>query len=636
MRGFNGFEHGPVGVWHKALCSGALLAKTTMQPPTPPDAAKEIELVKSMVAKHFPVYDVKVSYDVVQFFCRVDETMLEEHFDQMRQEMSSKGYVPMMTYEGGEHVVIVARKPPARHRSVYVNLALFIVTFLTVTLVGLGYWGAYADTPSDEYFSGENILGGILSFTLPLMAILGVHEMSHYFAARRRNVAASLPFFIPMPFMLGTFGAFISLREPVPNRKTMIEIGAAGPIGGLLMTIPLAIIGLMLTDSGAKPIPEDVGSGGLMTLQFPLLYLWMNEFVPSHGDYLLHPTAFAAWVGFFLTAINLLPAGQLDGGHIAQALFGRNSRYVGWAAIIALIGLALVFGWWGWMLFAVLIIFLGVNHPPPLNDITKLCPKRKMLGVLMFGILALTFVPVPLQAVLPDYSFEASAVEGTDQTILPGESKLLTLFIENVGNVRNNVTIECTDSPSGWLVAFGHPDDALVNYTEQYAVLVGLEENVTVGMRVMASVDAVPETNYSLSVQALSSEDDVERTIDYVFAVGVPIFSFSLSDDVLVIPVGSSNLTTVEVLNSEDVEAVLSLKISDFPTHFNPLLYEDDPYLDENDRTLEISVPAEGSATFGVIVHTFSMVSPGEYAIEVEARYFGALIGTIVIAVEVV
>jgi hypothetical protein len=607
-----------------------------MQPPIPPDATKEIEMVKSLVARHFPVYDVRVSYEVVQFFCRVDEATLEDHFDELRQEMSSRGYIPMMTYEGGEHVVVVARKPPAKHKSVYVNLALFIATFATVTWVGLGYWGAYVDVPSDEYFSLDNILGGILSFTLPLMAILGVHELSHYFAARRRNVAASLPFFIPMPFMLGTFGAFISLREPVPNKKTMIEIGAAGPIGGLLMTIPLAIIGLMLTESGAKPVPDDIGTGGLLTLQFPLLYLWINEFVPSTGDYLLHPTAFAAWVGFFLTAINLIPAGQLDGGHISRALFGNYSKYVSYAAIIALIGLAMVFGWWGWMLFAVLIIFLGMTHPPPLNDITKLCPKRKMLGLLMFALLALTFVPVPIQAVLPDYDFDAGAVGGTNQTILPGESKYLMILIESLGNVQNNITIEDAEPLAGWLVAFGQSDDPQTNYSERYSITVDPDENVTVSIRVVASVEAVPGENYTLSVQARSEEGDLTRTVEYTFVIGMPLFSFVVMDDRLVIPAGDSNMTLIDVANSANVEGIVNLTIVEFPTHFSPVLFEDDPYEIGLDRTLDLTVPAEGTDTFGINVYTLLLVETGEYTIEIEARYLGALIGTVILVVEVV
>lgn len=606
-----------------------------MQPPTPPDATKEIEMVKSLVARHFPVYDVKVSYEVVQFFCRVDETTLEDHFDEMRQEMSSRGYIPMMTYEGGEHVVVVARKPHAKHRSVYVNLALFIATFATVTWVGLGYWGAYVDVPSDGYYSLDNILGGVLSFTLPLMAILGAHELSHYFAARRRNVAASLPFFIPIPFIFGTWGAFISLREPVPNKKTMIEIGAAGPIGGLLMTIPLALIGLMLTESGAKLVPDDAGTGGLMTLQFPLLYLWINEFVPSTGDYLLHPTAFAAWVGFFLTAINLIPAGQLDGGHISRALFGRYSKYVSYAAIIALIGLGVVF-WWTWVFFALLVILLGVTHPPPLNDITKLCSKRKMLGLLMFAILALTFAPVPIQAILPDYDFDAGAVEDVNQTILPGESKYLMILIENLGNVQNNITVEDADPLAGWLVAFGQSGAPQTNYSEKYSITVDPGENVTVSMRVVASVEAVPGENYTISVQARSEEGDLTRTVEYTFVIGTPTFSFVVADDRLVIPVGTTNMTVIEVANSASVEGVVNLTIVEFPTHSSPVLFEDDPDELGLDRTLDLTVPAGGTNTFGVKVYTLSLIETGEYTIEIEARYLGALIGTIIMAVEVV
>ncbi|MDQ1371243.1 MAG: Peptidase protein [Candidatus Thermoplasmatota archaeon] len=311
---------------------------------TPPDATKEIELVKGLVARHFPVYDVKVDYDVVQFYCKIDDATLEDSFEKLREDMSPHGYIPMVTYDKGEHIIMVARKPAAKYKSVGVNLAMLIVTFVAMMFAGIYNWSSYADVPSDELYSAGTVFNGILYFALPLMAILGVHELGHYFMARRRKVAASLPFFIPSFPPLGTFGAFISLRDPIPNRKSLLEIGVAGPLAGLALAIPIGILGLMLTNAGAKLVPEDIGSENLVQISFPMIYLWLERLVPIQGDYLLHPTAFAAWVGFLVTALNLLPAGQLDGGHIARALFGHHAKYASWAAIAVLIALSFFYG----------------------------------------------------------------------------------------------------------------------------------------------------------------------------------------------------------------------------------------------------------------------------------------------------
>ena len=169
----------------------------------PPDASKEIEMVRGLVARYFPVYDVKVDYDVVQFFCRIDETTLEDNFERLREEMSPHGYIPIVTYDKGEHVIMVGRKPPARYRSIYVNIAMLIVTFGTMMLAGVLDWASYADVPSDQVFSVDTILTGVLVFTLPLIAILGVHELAPAFMARTGAGAASLPSFVPTARNLG-------------------------------------------------------------------------------------------------------------------------------------------------------------------------------------------------------------------------------------------------------------------------------------------------------------------------------------------------------------------------------------------------------------------------------------------------
>jgi membrane-associated protease RseP (regulator of RpoE activity) len=235
-----------------------------------------------------------------------------------------------------------------------------------------------------------------------------VHELSHYLAAKRHGVAASLPFFLPAFPPLGTFGAFISMRDPIPDRKALLDIGVSGPIAGFIMAICVTITGVWLTDYWHIPVPAN--SGGLLYLGSPVLFDVIWRAVGPSGNYLMHPTAFAGWVGFLVTSLNLLPAGQLDGGHVARALFGEKSRYAGYAAVVILGILSLVSfnidpvtgalvigqGYFGWIVFIFLIIFLGLFHPPPLNDLTRLDARRKGLGALAILILFVAFVPVPI------------------------------------------------------------------------------------------------------------------------------------------------------------------------------------------------------------------------------------------------
>lgn len=415
--------------------------KRPMQPSPPPseDATKEIESIKGIVQRYFRVYETKLSLDAVQFHCEVDLTLLEENFNRLRSELGMKGYTPVITYQRGEHTITVGKIPPAKARGMWLNLAFLAFTFVTTIFAGMYLWTGYSGISVDQFFSSENIVMGTLTFALPLMAILGIHEMGHYYAAKRHGVPASLPFFIPGPPPLGTFGAFISIRGPIPDRKTLFNLGVAGPICGFLATIPIAIIGLMLTTSGAKPIP--IETGGLDSIQMPLIYDFIGLFLPASGDYLLHPMAMAGWVGFLVTAINLLPAGSLDGGHIARAVLGPNSKYASWAALIAMF----VIGWiWyiGWMFFGLLILFLGVDHPPPLNDITPLRADKKMIGAAMVAMLVTSFVVIPFENIPPDYSFDAELIGSDIANVSLGLNHTFTIMIYSTGNLNNTIVFE--------------------------------------------------------------------------------------------------------------------------------------------------------------------------------------------------
>jgi membrane-associated protease RseP (regulator of RpoE activity) len=237
-------------------------------------------------------------------------------------------------------------------------------------------------------------------FSVPLMLILFVHEMGHYIAARRRFLDVSPPFFIPAIPPVGTFGAFIKIRSPIPNKKVLMEVGASGPIAGSIVAIPLLVIGSLYSEARATTGPAQeyaIHFGSSIILEL-LLYLRFGE-LPYHASVFLHPTAMAAWFGLFITALNLLPMGQLDGGHVVYALFGpRLARLISFSVFACLIPLG-IWLWLGWILFGTLALLIGLRHPPPLDPYTPLDRRRKVLGWIAIFLFAMTFIPAPISVV---------------------------------------------------------------------------------------------------------------------------------------------------------------------------------------------------------------------------------------------
>ncbi len=228
------------------------------------------------------------------------------------------------------------------------------------------------------------------------MLILGVHEMGHYYASRKHHVDASLPYFIPLPppFILGTFGAIISTREPIPNRKTLLDIGSAGPLCGFLVAIPIVFLGFFLMQQ--HPIISSTpDSLTLSSLVLPsLLIQGIQSLFTVSQNATIHPTLFAGLVGIFLTAVNLLPIGQLDGGHVARAFLKEKHKYASWAVVGILLILGMLYT--GWLMFAFIVLFLiGTQHQPPLNESDMLDSKRKLLGVIILIVFIVSFAPIP-------------------------------------------------------------------------------------------------------------------------------------------------------------------------------------------------------------------------------------------------
>jgi membrane-associated protease RseP (regulator of RpoE activity) len=245
------------------------------------------------------------------------------------------------------------------------------------------------------------IVGGP-AYSFPIILILLGHEMGHYLMSRRYGIRATLPFFLPFPLPpFGTLGAVIRMESTVSSRRALFDTGIAGPLTSLLLSIPAIAIGLKLS----KVVPVSHIKEGALRLDDPLLFSIIQRLVlgkiSENYEVFLDPIGFAGWVGLFVTSLNLLPIGQLDGGHIAYGLFGRRSRII-YLIAIAVMAFITVFYNPGWFLLLILIILFGFRHPPPIDDITPLDGKRKLMGGIMFLAFLLSFSPTPF----PEYAEE--------------------------------------------------------------------------------------------------------------------------------------------------------------------------------------------------------------------------------------
>lgn len=358
-----------------------------------------------------------------------------EAYDELSAALKPHNLTPLFRDEEGQHIILLLEgviKPEASNP--WVNLGLFLLTLLSMLVAGVIY--SYEGSIPPDIFGlivtlFSNLLVG-MPFGLSLLGILLAHEFGHYIAARFHKTSVTLPYFIPFPFSpFGTMGAFIQLKHPPKNKRTLHDIGIAGPLAGLLVAVPVLVIGIML--SSVEQLPAAIPAGQGFTLEgnsiFYLLvkYLVHGELLPSPASYggenplwywvkylfsgyptplggrdvFLHPVAWAGWAGLLVTALNLIPVGQLDGGHILYVLFGKRARYAAPVALVVLSLMGLI--WSGWWIWAVLIFFLGRNHAEPLDQITKLDGPRKLLAVFALLIFIMLFMPVPLRAIQGPY-----------------------------------------------------------------------------------------------------------------------------------------------------------------------------------------------------------------------------------------
>jgi len=320
----------------------------------------------------------------------------EEAYERLAARFSLLGYTPLLRKDSdgpGELILAVPGELREATQRPQRAMNLFILTVLSCLFAG-------AQMMPDLAGINFNLLEG-WPFALSLLSILGAHEFGHYLIARRLGTPVSLPYFIPMPLgPFGTLGAFINMTAPPRNRRHLLAIAVAGPLAGFVLAAPILWLGLHLSEITTLPNYEYMLEGNSL-LYAGMKYLVFGHFLPAGGqDVFVHQVAFAGWAGLLVTGLNLIPAGQLDGGHIVYALVGEQyARIVLWVVLAGLAGLSLL--WGGWLLWLVLVYFFGRMRVEPLDAITDLTGRQRLLGVVMIVLFILVFTPIPLQVITP-------------------------------------------------------------------------------------------------------------------------------------------------------------------------------------------------------------------------------------------
>lgn len=348
-----------------------------------------LEFIRSEVPD-FKIYEYSYE-DGAYFFSGNPTNDPKDIIKRLWTSLYSMGYGTQMVYELGEHILVVAPIEEKPERIGW-NVVLATITVFTTMFFGSMFFGV------DPFSHPEQIIAG-LPFTLAIMFVLGSHEMGHYIVAKLHGMKTSLPYFIPF-IGIGTMGAIIKHRGPIPSRTALFDVGIAGPIVGLVASIIVTAIGLSLPPLDI--VPQD---GFLYyKLSLPVLFNFIASFVGGmNNEMIIHPVAFAGWVGMLVTALNLIPAGQLDGGHIMRAMLGPRAAYISAVVPFVLLSMSLFIYFvmqqngFMWLFWGLLIsLFAVAGHPEPLEDSDYLNRSRMVLGILIFlaGLLCITLIPI--------------------------------------------------------------------------------------------------------------------------------------------------------------------------------------------------------------------------------------------------
>jgi len=292
-------------------------------------------------------------------------------------------------------------------RRIWLNIVLFVLTIFSTLLVGISLSISFKypevlaqNSPSVldlvEKLRDPQVISLSIIYMVVLLGILLGHEMGHFLTCRYYKINATLPYFIPAPTLIGTFGAFIKIKSPITRKQQLFDIGVAGPLTGFILSVPALVYGLSLS----KAVPPIVRDEAVYVFGEPLILkifgaMIFKDIPPDYGVF-LHPVAFAGWVGILVTALNLFPFGQLDGGHISYALLGKKSRNLTRFFLGVFIAMGIFF-WVGWFIWAFLLLFMGLKHPPVQDEGAHLSPRRKFISYVIILIFILCFIPDPIK-----------------------------------------------------------------------------------------------------------------------------------------------------------------------------------------------------------------------------------------------
>ncbi len=405
------------------------------------DETAESEAIKSIIGHVFLSDDITIGGSKDNFLFRFRGRLLDEDtektFFQLENQLKPYQMAPLFRMEEGRHVILIVdnSKSPGESNP-WINLIMFLLTVVSVLLTGAFYNSDLVltgDLAKDipvilSKFTSLTFIKDGWPFALSMLGILVAHEFGHYLMGRHYGIHMTLPYFIPLPFSpFGTMGAVINMKETPKNRRQLLDIGMAGPLAGLIVTIPVLFIGLKLSSLDTLPLLNSGPSAATLSLEGnsivylflkflvfgkllpapvdfgqagPVFY-WLRYFFtstpfPAGGtDVMLSSVAWAGWAGLLVTALNLIPAGQLDGGHVLYVLLGKERmKKLYPVLLVILIGLGFV--WSGWWFWAAILFLFGRFYAEPADQITPLDSKRKFLAIIGLIIFLLVFIPVPI------------------------------------------------------------------------------------------------------------------------------------------------------------------------------------------------------------------------------------------------
>lgn len=400
--------------------------------------ATEYDPLTSIVARYLRIQDITQGDGRQAYAVRYRGQLYgdsAEAYDQLAAAVRPLGYTPLFRLENGQHAVyLVSALPDAKPSKTILNVILFVLTVLSVIVAGVLYSLGGQELPlgarnwQDWLPAIRASLNNGIAFAASLLAILLAHEFGHYLVGRAHGEQVTLPYFLPFPFSaFGTLGAFINMKAPPKNKRALLDISLAGPLAGLAVAFPILILGLSLSKLNALPssphsgvgiqlegnsllylfakwivygklLPQPLSYGDLPAWLYWLRYIFTGRPFPYGGiDVLLHPVAWAGWAGLLVTSLNLIPAGQLDGGHVTYVLLGRKAPRLLPIVLGALVLLG--FFWNGWWIWALLVFTLGRQYAEPLDQITELDPVRRAIAWFAVLLFILVFIPVPLLSI---------------------------------------------------------------------------------------------------------------------------------------------------------------------------------------------------------------------------------------------